>query len=652
MQNSQSLTPKKAGKIEKKRSRLDKKKKKEQVKTMKKQMREQKKKVEKKVKSNVDKKFGKKVEGNFLSKSIGRKINVLFFGTFLTMMGLIIVLTVNAINYMAQYRDLIDNLSKIAEVKDQVETVPTSIISDAIDGISLEDSGLEAHLKLINDNMAMIEGNMENNNITVPEGIETIEQEEAAEKDNGATSSVAAMNSKFMELKRLIKSYRETGESVISSVENGTITTKQLSSLSRMEKMGISIANTILEFTDFQLNESTKIAKEIQASFTAMISLMVSIILIVAIVGIIFVFIVGKSITRPINRLKGGIAVIASGDLTGEAITVRSKDEIRTLADSFNNMSESLKRIIKNVVETTSKIDNSMKVVSESIEENAKNNEVIAHAAEKMNESIVLQNEETKVTMEKVLNMDAISKQISNRAVRIEERAEQSMENAEDGNHNIVSYVEQLDDVNQVMNNVATVAETLSERTKEMNAILHSISEIATQTNLLSLNASIEAARAGESGRGFAVVASEISKLAGDSESAAHKIGDIISEVQREAADMSAKMQDGLEQLNRGNDMAERTKDSFNIIKEGTIKVNNDIQEIITDINQLSNIISQVTGRVRSIDKASDVNVKVTGEISSSITEETANLEEITSTMMQLAELAHGLELAVEEFTV
>lgn len=644
MENSKSLAKTKVDKAEKKRLALEKKKKQVQLNKMKKELRAKKKAVEGKIEGNIDKKYGKKIEGNFLSKSIGRKINVLFFGTFLAMMALIAILTINSISYMSQYRELIDNLTKISEIKDQVETVPTSIIDQAINGISLEESGIEEHMKLVEDNIAAIESNMDkgDNVGTPPEG------------KAGTVSDAAGgdMQSKFLELKRLIDTYEEAGNSVISSATDGKISTKQLSDLSKMEKMGKSISNTILEFTDFQLDSSTKIAKDIQARFTAMISLMITVVVSVAVIGIIFVFIVVKSITKPINRLKGGIAVIASGDLTGEAIQVRTNDEIRTLTDSFNDMSESLKRIIKNVVETTSKIDSSMKVVSQSIEENAKNNEVIAHAAEQMNASIVMQNEETKETMDKVLSMDSISKQISKRAERIEKSAEQSMVNAEDGNHNIVTYVEQLDDVNHVMNNVAEVAETLSEHTKEMNAILHSISEIATQTNLLSLNASIEAARAGESGRGFAVVASEISKLAGDSESAANKIGDIISEVQKEAADMSSKMQDGLEQLSRGNDMADRTKDSFNIIKEGTITVNKDIQEIIADIDHLSSIITQVTERVRSINHASDVNVTVTGEISSSITEETANLEEITSTMMQLAELAHGLDIAVEEFTI
>ncbi|RDU24852.1 methyl-accepting chemotaxis protein [Anaerosacchariphilus polymeriproducens] len=650
MKNSNSLTKAKSKKEEREKLKFEKKRKKE--------VRVKKKAVE----GNIDKKFGKKDEGNFLSKSIGRKINFLFFGTFLTMMVLILVLTVNAISYMTQYRDLIGNLSKISDIKEQVETVPTSIISKAVEGVSLEESGLEDHLKLVKDNLASIESNVDLDK-NAAEAAQKEMKEESAEDSIAESAAVNAtdesdaafkknMSSKFLELKRLVETYQELGNAVVSSVTDGTITTKQLSDLSKMEKIGKSISSNILEFTDFQLVQSTKIAMDIQSNFVARISLMITIIVIVAIVGIISVYAVGKSITKPINRLKGGIAVIASGDLTGEAIQVQSNDEIRTLTDSFNNMSQSLKRIIKNVVETTSKIDASMKIVSQSIEENAKNNEVIAHAAEQMNTSIVLQNEESKETMDKVLKMDSISKQITNRAERIEKSAERSKKNAEDGNHNIVSYVEQLDDVNQVMNNVAAVAENLSERTKEMNAILHSISEIASQTNLLSLNASIEAARAGESGRGFAVVASEISKLAGDSESAAQKIGNIISEVQKEAADMSAKMQEGLTQLSHGNDMADRTKDSFNIIKEGTISVNNEIQEIIADIEHLSNIISEVTERVRSIDEASDVNVTVTGEISSSITEETANLEEITSTMMQLAELAHGLEIVVEEFTI
>jgi methyl-accepting chemotaxis protein len=341
---------------------------------------------------------------------------------------------------------------------------------------------------------------------------------------------------------------------------------------------------------------------------------------------------------------------MANGDLSAEEIVINSKDEVKDLADAFNEMSKSLKDIIKKVYSMSREIENSTKVVTESVTENTNGSVRISHSIDEMAQRMNEQKVESDSAMGRVFEMETISGKITQSADRIEERAGQSLSMAEKGDDNIKQYVKQLSNVNTVMDQVASVATKLSDSTKEMNAILNSITEIASQTNLLSLNASIEAARAGEAGRGFAVVASEIRKLAEDSQSAAARIGSIISEVQIDANNMSSKMSEGLEQLQKGNVLADMTSTSFAEIKHGTEIVNDDIKIIIAEIEELSGIIVNVSDNMKQIDEKTGENVTVTSDISATVTEQTANLEEVSATAVVLSDLATDLENAVSAF--
>ncbi|OYO51436.1 hypothetical protein CG709_19715, partial [Lachnotalea glycerini] len=154
----------------------------------------------------------------------------------------------------------------------------------------------------------------------------------------------------------------------------------------------------------------------------------------------------------------------------------------------------------------------------------------------------------------------------------------------------------------------------------------------------------------GGAGRGFAVVASEIRKLAEDSQTAAARIGSIITEVQVDANNMSSKMSEGLDQLKKGNILADMTSKSFAEIKQGTEIVNKDIKDIITEIEELSSTIANVADNMKQIDIKTGENVTVTSDISSTVTEQTANLEEVSATAVVLADLAADLENAVSAF--
>lgn len=582
------------------------------------------KKVQKGVETYRQSTLAKKIN-KILPNSIGKKIITVFtvlIGAMLIMLG---VLGFTAFRYTGDYNEVLKNIIKINNIKTTAISLPEEMIRMCTTKESVAEAGVEEKVKgLIND----IE------NI----GKQLVDSEENKSARNSAKSIGRLLNT----YKDLVdKAHAATGETYSSAAY------EQLYSL---RDVGGYIETESTNLLTLELQRSTILSENIKSGFNATILITVIIIVIVSLLAIFITMIMTSSITKPIHQLKGEMLTMAKGDLTGKRVEVETKDEIKELADSFNEMSENLKNIIRKVETVSKDIDDSTKIVNQSVTENTNGSIHIADAVDSMYNRMNQQNEESKRTMAQVYEMGSISEKISGSADRIEKSAITSLSNAEKGNENINEYVNQLTSVNEVMKKVGKVAEKLNRSTMEMDTILNSITEIASQTNLLSLNASIEAARAGDAGRGFAVVASEIRKLAEDTQESAGKIGAIIGEVLTDVKDMDGKMKEGLKQLEQGNMIAGKTRESFADIKEGTLVVNEDIHGIIADIENLASAIVNVTSSMQSIDKATDENVTAAEDIGSVVTEQTANLEEVSATTVVLAELATDLEKAIELF--
>jgi twitching motility protein PilJ len=176
----------------------------------------------------------------------------------------------------------------------------------------------------------------------------------------------------------------------------------------------------------------------------------------------------------------------------------------------------------------------------------------------------------------------------------------------------------------------------LGERSLEIGAIIEVINEIATQTNLLALNAAIEAARAGEQGRGFAVVADEVRKLAERAARATKDITGLIKGIQVETSEAVTVMEEGTREVEEGTKLADQAGAA---------------------LREIEQIVKQTAVLMTDITKAADDQVEVTAQVVhsmdtiSKLTQETTHgVQDTVSTIGKLADLSTRLTSAIGRF--
>ena len=395
-------------------------------------------------------------------------------------------------------------------------------------------------------------------------------------------------------------------------------------------------------------------AQDMEAAINAGISKMmiiISAVMILVIVGSVIIALwVSKGITKPLNIVKDRVTVIANGDLSGEDIVIRSMDEVGQLSLSFNKMKGSVSGILKKVLASTSSLKEAMETVARSMDENTKGSERISESVMEMHEKLEEQLSEVTKIVSQIEDMERIASVVVNNADHIAKNSMDTMNNANRGKLQLDTYISKMDEVNSSIEEVNALFISFSENTSKMTKSLQAITDIASQTNLLSLNASIEAARAGEAGKGFAVVADEIRGLADNSKAAANEISAMIDLIKNQSEGMNEKLSECVSLLETGNELTKETKSNFDIIKEGTGEVSSSVEEIMGNLKSLSDKINETGESAERIQTAADTSVTDINEINAIVTEEGANIESVSQTSTDLLSLTDDLENEVNNF--
>jgi twitching motility protein PilJ len=325
---------------------------------------------------------------------------------------------------------------------------------------------------------------------------------------------------------------------------------------------------------------------------------------------------------RQVIRLLDDVEGAARGDLTVKAEV--TADVLGAVADSFNLTIDSLRQIVQQV-----------QVAAVQVNQGSTESEAFAR---RLSSDALSQAEELAVTVNSVQMMTASIKRVAESARESEEVARTASATALKGGEAVERTVAGIQEIRETVAESTRKVKRLAESSQQISQIVSVISQIASRTNLLALNASIEAARAGESGKGFAIVADEVRQLADRSAKALKEIEQIVLQIQSETGSVMAAMEQGTQQVIAGTKLAEEAKRSLDDIIQVSSRIDALVRSITTDTIEQRETSKAVTEVMQSV------------EIQAQSTSQEA--QKVSSSLENLVVVARNLLTYVERFKV
>ncbi|WP_134684845.1 methyl-accepting chemotaxis protein [Brevibacillus migulae] len=389
---------------------------------------------------------------------------------------------------------------------------------------------------------------------------------------------------------------------------------------------------------------------EVYSEVTDFVNISVVIVIAASVLVALISWYIGRRVAKPLRVLADGLKQVATGDLTVR-VHPKSRDEIGQIYQNMNIMLDSMNAMIDQVNQSAQLVASSSEQLTSISATNVETSRKVSQAIQSVVTGAETQNQAAQQNTAAMEEMTAGIMRIAESAAIVSDTTTSTTAEVQQGNEAVKDAVRQMNAIQTSVKHTSEEIAILGELSSKIGEIVTVISDIASQTQMLSLNASIEAARAGEHGKGFAVVANEVKKLAEQSNQSAANIAQLISEVQGTTNKAIQAMNEGTTVVEQGTQIMNHVGEVFETIYSSVQHISDQIRDISAASEQISAGTQEVTSSMANMAGVINHSLSHAQSIDASSQEQLASMEQLSASSESLRTMAKELQETLSKFT-